>query len=363
MRVLFMNSMKASGWRGGEKWMVEAAAGLSSRGHAVFLAVRPGSVTARKAEERDVRVVPTRYGPDIDPILAARLGRLLSRERIELVCTNFEKENRLIAQATLAGRRPVLVARKGLPYVFDKWRYRVIYRHWVRHIVTPSHSIERRLRSLGWLDGVGITVIPNGVRVEEYQTQEPAGLRRRLGIGRDVPLIGFVGDLARQKGVDVLLRALPSLPGEWRLVLVGDGGERRNLQRLAGELGIERRTLFAGHRDDVPRVLSELDAVVLPSRFEGMPNALLEAMAAGKAVVASDVDGIREVLSSESLGRRVPPEDPEALRAALAELLANEALRRRLGEAAQEHARRNFSAETMVGRLEKLFSELIGTGR
>ena len=117
--------------------------GLKRRGHAVGLAVRPGSVMGEKASARGIPTLPLRYGPDIDPMNAMKLKHLLKRGRIDLVCTNFEKENRLLALATLRGPRPVIVARKGLPFIFDKWRYRAIYGRWVKHIVAPSESIAR----------------------------------------------------------------------------------------------------------------------------------------------------------------------------------------------------------------------------
>ncbi len=363
MRVLFMNSMKASGWRGGEKWMVEAAAGLARRGHIVFLGVRPGSVMARRAAARGVPLFNIRYGADLGLMNALKIRRFLRRERIELVCTNFEKENRLMALATIGGKRPVIMSRKGLPFIFDKWRYRVIYKHWVKHIVTPSRSIERRFRRYPWLDHVGISVIPNGVRAGDYAgTDATPVLRAAYGVAEDVPLIGFVGDLARQKGLDSLLRAVCGIEGPWHLFLIGSGGERANLEALCRELRIEERTTFTGHRDDVPRILPELDLFVSPSLFEGMPNALLEAMAAGRAVVASAVDGIEEVVTSPELGALVPPGDVNALREEISSLLRDPERRRRMGDSAAEHVAANFTVEAMVERLERLFASLLKEG-
>jgi glycosyltransferase involved in cell wall biosynthesis len=360
VRVLFMNSMKASGWRGGEKWMVEAAAGLTERGHAVYLAVRPGGVMARRAADRGIALFPISYGPDLGPVNALKIRRFLKEKQIELVNTNFEKENRLVALATLGGRRPVLVARKGLPFIFNKWRYRVIYKHWVKHIVTPSKSIEARFRLYDWLNHVGISVIPNGVRVDDYSGDAGADvLRRSYEVPEGVPLLGFIGDLARQKGVDHLLRALSEIGDPWHLFIIGGGGERHNLERLSDELGLRNRTTFTGHRDDIPRVLSELNLVLSPSLFEGMPNALLEAMAAGRPVVANAVDGITEVVTEPGLGVLVSPGNIGELRDAIASLLRDPDRRSRLGEAARRHVAQNFTTEAMVDRLEGLFRRLL----
>jgi glycosyltransferase involved in cell wall biosynthesis len=360
VRILFMNSIKSSGWRGGEKWMVEAAAGLKQRGHAVGLAVRPGSAMAEKAGARGIPVFPLKYGPDIDPINALRVKHLLKQARIDLVCTNFEKENRLLALATLKGSRPVIVARKGLAFIFDKWRYRIIYGRWVKHIVTPSDSIASQFRNYKWLDQVGISVIPNGVCTKTYAAVGGSRqLRDSLGVPPETPTLGFVGDLAPQKGVDHLLRAVSEIVDPWHLVIVGGGGEREKLEGLCDSLSISSRTTFTGHRDDVEKILPAMDIVVSPSLFEGMPNALLEAMAAGRPVVASAVDGISEVVTGPELGLLVPPGDVGEIRKAIVALMKDPATRSKMGDAARGHVTANYSIERMIDGVEGLFSRLV----
>jgi glycosyltransferase involved in cell wall biosynthesis len=360
MRILFMNSIKAAGWRGGEKWMVEAASGLARRGHAVGLAARPGSVMSEKAAARGIPVFAINYGPDIDPANALRINRVLKQARIDLVCTNFEKENRLLALATLRGPRPVIVARKGLPFIFDKWRYRVIYGRWVDHIVTPSDSIASHFRQYQWLEKVGISVIHNGVSTDMYANNQGSGrLRKTYGVAPGTTTLGFIGDLAPQKGVDNLLRAVSEIEDPCHLFVVGDGGQRSALEKLCDSFSIRRRTTFTGHRDDVHLILPELDIVVLPSLFEGMPNALLEAMAAARPVVASAVDGIAEVVTSPEMGLLVPPGGVREMREAVTTLLRDPALRKRMGESARKHVAEDFSVERMIDRLEGLFSRLV----
>lgn len=344
--------------------MVEAASGLARRGHAVGLAARPGSVMSTKAVARGIPVLPISYGPDIDPVNALRIRHVLKQGRIDLVCTNFEKENRLLALATLRGSRPVIVARKGLPFIFDKWRYRVIYRHWVKHIVTPSDSIASHFRKYPWLEDVGISVIPNGVSTDIYVSDGGSGrLREFYGVPAETPALGFVGDLAPQKGVDHLLRAVSEMEDPWHLFIVGDGGERSRLENLCDSLSIRDKTTFTGHRDDVHRILPELDIVVSPSLFEGMPNALLEAMAAGRPVVASAVDGITEVVTCPELGLLVPPGDVREIRQAITTLMKNPSMRRGIGQSARKHVAANFSVERMIDRLEGLFSRLVSEAK
>jgi glycosyltransferase involved in cell wall biosynthesis len=363
MRVLFMNSIKAHLWRGGEKWMLEVASGLAARRHSVYLAVRPGSVIADRAAERSIEVFPIHFGPDIDPVNATRLRRFIKRNQIQLICTNFDKELRLAAFAGLFGPRPLIVARKGLPFVFDKWYYRFTYRRWVDHIVSPSESIARKLRGLPWLDGVGITVVPNGVPLSTAQgTRSGRSLRTEYGIAPGVPLVGFVGDLCPQKGLDTLLRAFQAVKDKCHLLVIGDGGERARLEQLAGRLSLGGRVTFAGHRNDAVALYDQFDVFVCPSRFEGMPNVVLEAMGAGRPVVASAVDGVLEIIKNDRVGMLVPPDEEKALAAALSELVGDKEHRDGMGRAAREWVLENFPLEKTVTGVEDLFQRLISGG-
>lgn len=340
--------------------MVEVASGLTGRGHSVYLGVRPKSVIADQAEGRDLSVFPIRYGPDIDPLTALKLRRFIRSRGIELICTNFDKELRLAAQATLFTRRPVIVARKGLPYIFDKWYYRLTYRHWVDHIVSPSRSIARKLRELQWLDGVRISVIPNGVRVSGENLRSPSpSLKKQYGIPEEAALLGFVGDLCRQKGVDTLLRSFSSIGRECHLILIGDGGERAALEGLAAELNLKGRVTFSGHRQDAAQLYDQLDIVLCPSLFEGMPNVVLEAMGAGRPVIASAIDGVLEVIGEGEAGLLVPPGDERALSSAILELLRDSDRREMMGTAGKIWVSKNFSLERTIDRVEDLFQRLI----
>jgi glycosyltransferase involved in cell wall biosynthesis len=359
MRVLFVNSIKPHVWRGGEKWMVEMAAGLTERGHSVLLGVRGDSQIAGQALRRNVNVLPFRFGPDVNPVAAYRLRRIIRDNGVELVCTNFDKELRLAAQATLFSRRPAIVARKGLPYIFDKWYYRLTYRHWVDHIVSPSRSIATKLRELRWLDNVEISAIPNGVRIPEGGGRNVPSLRSQYDVPEGVPMLGFVGDLCRQKAVDNLLRAVGALEDECRLILIGDGGERASLEALTRDLKLADRVTFTGHRQDAIDLYDQFDVVVCPSLFEGMPNVVLEAMAAGAPVIASAVDGALEIIGDRPVGLLFPPGDEEALASAISDLLNDPVRRKEMGAAGRSWVSENYSMTRTVDRVEELFERLI----
>ena len=209
-----------------------------------------------------------------------------------------------------------------------------------------------------------VTVILNGIEIAALRPATGARLRRRLGIAPAEVVFLMLGRLHREKGPDVLLRALGALSarssGGWRAVLVGDGPELGSLRRLAVDLGVEDRLMFAGARRRVGPWIEAADLLVLPSREEGLPVAPLEAMAREKPVLATAVGGTPEVVRHEETGLLVPPDDPQALAAGLQRLLEDPVLRARLGARGREVLRADFSLERMVDQIAALYEELVG---
>jgi glycosyltransferase involved in cell wall biosynthesis len=165
--------------------------------------------------------------------------------------------------------------------------------------------------------------------------------------------------LTRQKGIEYLLQAASQVQGA-DFVIAGDGPERGELEAQAGALGVADRAIFAGHRADMPELLSECDLFVLPSLFEGLPLAVLEAMAAGKPVVATDVGGTAEAVLNGETGLIVPPRDAGALAMAIRRVLDKPEWATAMGAAGRERARCEFSAETMVRRTTEVYEAILG---
>jgi glycosyltransferase involved in cell wall biosynthesis len=217
--------------------------------------------------------------------------------------------------------------------------------------IAVSQAVANALvERLGW-PRRKLEVIRNGVPVEQFRGEPDPELRRELTAGTDDVLFLTTARLDPQKGLDVLLQAAESIDGT-RFLIAGDGAER---ERLAG--GIRVRIL--GHRDDVPALLAACDAFVLPSLFEGTPIALIEAMAAGKAIVATAIPGVDELVVAEESALLVPPGDPEALAAALRRVVVEPELRARLGAAARQRAETMFAIETSTHRVMSVYDELL----
>ena len=182
-----------------------------------------------------------------------------------------------------------------------------------------------------------IEIIPNGVDLNAFLNTPRSWTPPRLL---------FVGRLVYQKGLDVLLAALAKLIDlKWEITIVGDGSQLEELEQMAFSLGIQDRIYFAGWRshDELIHYYQEANLFVFPSRHEGMPNALLEAMSSGLPAIATRIAGNEELILDRHSGLLIPPNDIEALTDALRELLTKEDLRRKMGTAAREHIAHSYS--------------------
>ena len=173
------------------------------------------------------------------------------------------------------------------------------------------------------------------------------------------PVIGSLGRLTEQKGYDLLVRALPELP-EATLVLVGDGPERAPLEALASGLGVAERLRITGWVAEAPRYLPTFDIFALPSRWEGMPLGILEAMHAGLPVLAVDVGSVADAVSDGDTGYLVPRDDLAAIQDRLGRLVADPALRLRMGARGRVAAREQFTDDIMARRYESIYYALMG---
>lgn len=223
---------------------------------------------------------------------------------------------------------------------------------WADRVVLNSREVVDFAVQMEGVDPCKIAIIPNGIDSRVFGKKEDCSrlpLRFELGISADAILIGSIGRLHKQKGYDVLLTALSHVKYQnWHLILIGIGPEKDRLQKQAGHLRISERVHFLGYRNDIPFILGMLDLYVQPSRFEGMPNALMEAMAAGLPVIACQVDGIAELLPNQLLGWRIPPDDAEKLSSAIQEACEKRLQAALRGQNARRWIEKNFSVNHMI---------------
>jgi glycosyltransferase involved in cell wall biosynthesis len=264
-----------------------------------------------------------------------------------------------VAALLCPGVRVVAVDHLPLPSAVPRWRIvarRLLARRLHAHVSVGARS-AREVESLR-TGSVG--AVPNGVPPGWDEPPAPAlahGLPPTLTPAptlRPAPTVGSVGRLTEQKGYDLLIRALPGLPGA-TVVLVGDGPQRERLEDLAARLGVAERLRITGWTADPRSHLPAFDVFALPSRWEGMPLGILEAMHAGLPVVASDVGSVGEAVSDEETGLLVAPGDLAALRESLAGLLADPQRCRRMGERGRAVAAQRFTDTAMARRYEAVY--------
>lgn len=300
----------------------------------------------------------------------ARFARDIRRHAIQIVQTySFYGNVFAIPPARLAA--PVVVAsiRDRGPYLTAMQKR--VQRHVCRladRLLVNAEAVKTWLVGDGY-DPSNIVVIPNGVDLTRFAAPANRGeVRRSLGVPEDAPLVAVVSRLSRLKGIEDFLHAAAVVGARHqsaRFIVVGEPSPIKNrayldeLSALANRLGMGDRVIFTGLRSDVPAVLSAVDVSVMPSLNEALSNVLLESMAAGTAVVATDVGGTAEALTDGENGLLVRPGQPDAMAAAISRLLDNPELSRRLGHAGRNTIARRFSLERMVTATEHLYQDLL----
>lgn len=223
-------------------------------------------------------------------------------------------------------------------------------------IITVADHIKEGLIKKGFPAG-NVKCIPNGVDIKEMNSCDGSGVRRELKIAPGSAVVGIAGRLNKEKGHEYLLRSAERLKNV-TLLIVGTGPLENYLKVMAERLGISDRTIFTGFRSDARRYIAAMDIFALPSLSEGLPLALMEAMAAGKPVIASDIGGIPQVVADGVTGLLVEPRNPSQLEKAISKLITDKEFSSFLAEKGRDFIEKNFSLEIMVRRYEDLYLEL-----
>jgi sugar transferase (PEP-CTERM/EpsH1 system associated) len=345
-----------------ENGVVNVVNGLESEHfHSSICALQQRGEFADRIRDPAVEIVEMGLRPGNDLRMPLRLARLFRTLGTDLVHTrNAESLFYGLLGAKLAGVRYVIHSEHGR--TFPEKPHRALVQRWLMRFVDYSFAVSARLkedlvREIG-VERDRLDIIYNGVDLGKFSAE-------RAGSNAGETLIGSVGRLEPVKNYPLLVRALAEIPApnRGRLVLVGEGSERGKLEQLARQLGVHAQVNLTGHRDDVPTLLQEMDIFVLPSLSEGMSNTLLEAMAAGAAVVASDVGGNRELVEHEVTGLLFESNNLGQLVDALTRLQTDIALRHRLARAAADRVRQKFSMQAMLARYEQMYRNVAGAPR
>ena len=299
-----------------------------------------------------------------DALALFRLVRLLRRRRPALVHAHTSKPGLLARLAGTAWGIPTLYTPHGFYFHYDlpAWKRR-LYRElervagmWTTRMVCVTEEEARQADEAHLVPRSKVFVLPNALRLDQCEAKRPrAEVRAEFGIPLHVPLFVMVGRLASPKDPFTLLRAIDRLADDVHVLFAGDGPQKVEVAGLARELGMEKRVHLPGHRDDPMDLTAAGDIAVLSSKWEGLPFALLEAMALSRPVVATDVSGCHDALGGTGAGVLVPVADPDAMAKALGMLWADPSGRTRMGETGRRLVEEKYSAGLWIKRLEGLY--------
>jgi len=352
MRILHVDT--ASGWRGGQNQVLLTARGMAARGHSVTLACRAGGLLESRARAAGLAVAALPFRGDLWPPAILGLARILRQTGAEVAQLHdaHAVSNGLLA-AALAGKSTLLATRRVdfcLPGYLSRRKYAAC-----RRVIVVSRAIASILERHG-LPADRLRLVYEGVPDRAPQ----AGGRAALGIPEGAPVVGNVAALTDHKDhvslIEAAARVRARIPDAW-FVIVGDGERREHLEALARERGLGGRCLFTGFRNDLDRLLPAFTVFCLSSHLEGLGTSLLDAMAFGLPVVATAAGGIPEAVEDGRTGRVVPVRDPDALAAALVEVLTDPERQRSLGAAGRLRFLERFTADRMVEATLRVYEE------
>jgi glycosyltransferase involved in cell wall biosynthesis len=363
-------------------------AGLAERGYETTLVAgslaRGEDSMAFVAEELGIEVerleeLHREISPIRDTVAILRLARLIRRVRPHILHTHTAKAGAVgRLAALLAGdARPPIVVHTFHGHVlrgyFDPVRtaaFRLLERWLAKRttaLVAVSPQVRDDLIGLGVAPRERFVVVRLGIELEQRVAAEQDGRgesRRVLGIGADRFAVGWIGRMTGVKRTDDVLRAFRRLRDrgvDACLCMIGDGPDRPAVERRAHELGVMRDTLFLGYQEEVAPYYAAFDAMILPSINEGTPVSAIEALAAGRPVVATRVGGVPDVVREGEDGFLVDPGDVDALADRLARLAADPKLRERLGAAGRARVIPRYSVERLIDDVDRLYQSLLQT--
>lgn len=362
MNILFLNSLSKSKWGGGEKWMVLAGAGLANRGHKVTIACISDSVIEKKAIEKGLHIFHFSIPADIAFWKIPPLKLFLKRNEIDVLVCCQNKDVKIGARVARKLGIKAIYARQGIQNLKNKKKYIRPFTQYIDGIITNTLSIKSIYENFGWFPDHFIHLIYNGVELPAEV--DDIDLHSTYNLPDKCKIIFSAGRLDYQKGFDILIevaRLAKEQNLNWHILVAGEGKLMSELHALTIQKGVSEFINFIGFSNNIPALLKACDVFVLPSRYEGMPNALLEAMAMGKASVATNVNGAPELVEHGKSGFLVDPDDPEKIFKKLKELLTDKPIRVSMEKEALSRVKNNFTFDKMSDELEQLFKKQIAT--
>lgn len=357
LNIFFSNSISSSKWGGGEKWMVNAAKGLSKRGHHVMVSGKANSIFLSNALDEGLNIIPLNFFEDYSPFKIWHTKRILNREKVDVIVLNLKKDIRVAGIAARLANVPLIIARNGIELFRDIWKHKKTAAI-VDGIITNTNSIRDKYNHYEWMPNNKTKVIYNGVKVNTSIL--PMNIHKIWNIPKDHLIFTAAGRLTTQKGFDLLIEAVNQLRDNrvpFSLLVAGTGKERNSLKHQIKKNRLAKRVKLIGFQHELDRVISSSDYIIIPSRHEGMPNVALESMSLGTPVFASSVNGVSELIQHRKSGYLINKLTVDDIIKAIHFGLTNHGSEEIIdwGVEAKRRVDSHFTMEKMLDQLESYF--------
>lgn len=332
--------------------------GFRARGHAVGVLAPQRATIFAEAVKHDLPCAMLAENRWAFPFAVVRAARWLRAFRADVVNTHSSRDGWVVGLAARFAHTPLVIRTRHFDVpVPNPALSRHVYATLADHLITTSPKVAADFRTLFRLPEDRVTTIPTGVDVAMFS---PVGPKAAFEFPAEAtgPLVGIIGVIRHAKGHAVLFEAMKQLGEQGfpvRCVVVGDSTNRAGLERRVVELGLSKRVLFVGQRDDVPAILRALDVLAIPSLHEAIPQVGLQALATKTPVVASNVGGLPSIIRPGETGHLCVPNDPGSLASAIREALTNRAATQAMAERGRALVEHEHTVEMMLNRLEKVY--------
>ena len=364
-RLKILQISSASSFGGGERYLADLTNALVDRGHELYVGVRPHSPIPRHLQLSANRIFTLPLRNALDVRSAHELDRFVRRNGIEIVHAHMARDYSLASYAARRNSNTKFVATRHVLFQLNRLHRHTLAR--AARVIAVSNAVAQELRASGVVNEKQIAVIPNGIDVERFSRARASFDRvqflRSMGLPVDCLLVGSIGELRTLKRHDDFIRAAAIVAArfpETQFVLAGldtsaSGEVRKQLEALVNELGLSERFYFLGWLDDAEKLLCAMDVFVSASETESFGLAIVEAMAAGTAVVATATEGAREIIEDQKTGLLVPIGDVERLAASVINLLSDPEKRRAIATQSAQSALERFSLTRMVDEVLRAY--------
>ncbi len=363
-RYTILHTIESGGPGGAETVVLNLVKRLNPKRFRSVVLLPPGPWLNPRLRALDVPVIEVSWKAWYDPRGPMKMVQAIRKHEVDLIHSHLPGQNFYSCIAGTLTSCRTLVTYHGPVELQDgesaKGKAKLWFvRKTAGRTIVVCKMVKEILLKHGFRDD-RISVIYNGIDPAPYASPIKGTLRSDLGLGSDVRLVGMIANVRQSKGYDVFVRAAAEVCRRFPSAMflgVGhvDEGLAHPIKKLVADLSLGDKFIFVGFRADIPQILGELDVFVLSSTSEGMPLAVLEAMASRRAIVTTQCGGIPEVVDDGETGLLVPPSDPSALARAIGDLLSDHARALRLGVNAQAKFQKQFTLDGMIERYERLY--------